>query len=128
MTIAVALVGLLALPGYKTDYDTRHFLPQDTPANVGYAAADRHFNQARLNPELLMIETDHDLRNPADFLVLDKVAKARSSTSPGIGRVADDHPKPLGTPLDHSTLGFQMGAASAGTYPDSALPGGASNT
>src|SRR5246127_1311548 len=58
VTIAVALVGLLALPGYKTDYDNRHFLPADTPANVGYAAADRHFDQARLNPELLMIDTE----------------------------------------------------------------------
>jgi putative drug exporter of the RND superfamily len=112
VTIAAALVGLLALPGYKTDYDTRHFLPQDTPANIGYAAADRHFNQARLNPELLMIETDHDLRNPADFLILDKVAKAIFHL-PGIGRV-QTITRPLGTPLDHSTLGFQMGAQSAG--------------
>ena len=112
VTIAVALIGLLALPGYKTDYDTRHFLPQDTPANVGYAAADRHFNQARLNPELLMIESDHDLRNPADFLILDKVAKAVFHI-PGIGRV-QTITRPLGTPLDHSTLGFQMGAQAAG--------------
>src|SRR6202034_2855808 len=112
MTIAVALVGLLALPGYKTDYDTRHFLPPETPANVGYAAADRHFNQARLNPELLMIETDHDLRNSADFIVLDKVAKAVFHI-PGIGRV-QTITRPLGTPLDHSTLGFQMGAQAAG--------------
>jgi putative drug exporter of the RND superfamily len=111
VTIAVALVGLLALPGYKTDYDNRHFLPADTPANVGYAAADRHFDQARLNPELLMIETDHDLRNPADFLVLDKVAKAVFHI-PGIGRV-QTITRPLGTPLDHSTLGFQMGAQAA---------------
>jgi RND superfamily putative drug exporter len=112
VTIAIALVGLLALPGYKTDYDNRHYLPPDTPANVGYAAADRHFNQARLNPELLMIETDHDLRNPADFLVLDKVAKAVFHI-PGIGRV-QTITRPLGTPLDHSTLGFQMGAQAAG--------------
>src|SRR4051794_16187135 len=112
VTIAVALVGLLALPGYKTDYDNRHFLPADTPANVGYAAADRHFDQARLNPELLMIETDHDLRNPADFLVLDKVAKAVFHI-PGIGRV-QTITRPLGTPLDHSTLGFQMSAQAAG--------------
>ena len=111
VTIGVALVGLVALPGYKTDYDTRHFLPADTPANVGYAAADRHFDQARLNPELLMIETDHDLRNPADFLVLDKVAKAVFHI-PGIGRV-QTITRPLGTPLDHSTLGFQMGAQAA---------------
>src|SRR5262249_23255861 len=107
----VALVGLLALPGYKTDYDNRHYLPADTPANVGYAAADRHFNPARLNPELLMIETDHDLRNPADFLILDKVAKAVFRI-PGIGPV-QTITRPLGTPLDHSTLGFQMGAQAA---------------
>ncbi|MBW0015647.1 MMPL family transporter [Mycobacterium sp.] len=112
VTIGIALVGLLALPGYKTDYDNRHFLPADTPANVGYAAADRHFDQARLNPELLMIETDHDLRNPADFLILDKVAKAVFHI-PGIGRV-QTITRPLGTPLDHSTLGFQMGAQAAG--------------
>jgi RND superfamily putative drug exporter len=112
VTIAVALVGLLALPGYQTDYDNRHYLPADTPANVGYAAADRHFDQARLNPELLMIETDHDLRNPADFIVLDKVAKAIFHI-PGIGRV-QTITRPLGTPLDHSTLGFQMGAQAAG--------------
>lgn len=112
VTVGIALVGLLALPGYKTDYDNRHFLPADTPANVGYAAADRHFGQARLNPELLMIETDHDLRNPADFLVLDKVAKAVFHI-PGIGRV-QTITRPLGTPLDHSTLGFQMSAQAAG--------------
>ena len=27
-------------------------------------------------PDILMIEADHDMRNPADFLVLNKVAKA----------------------------------------------------
>ena len=112
VTIAIALIGLLALPGYKTDYDNRHYLPSDTPANVGYAAADRHFNQARLNPELLMIETDHDMRNPADFLVLDKVAKAIFHI-PGIGRV-QTITRPLGTPLDHSTLAFLLSAQSAG--------------
>jgi RND superfamily putative drug exporter len=112
VTIGIALIGLITLPGYKTDYDTRHYLPPDTPANIGYAAADRHFNQARLNPELLMIETDHDLRNSADFLVLDKVAKAIFHI-PGIGRV-QTITRPLGTPIDHSTLGFQMSAQSAG--------------
>ena len=66
--IAIALIGLLALPGYKTSYDLVPTCPPCAPANVGYTAAERHFSQARLNPELLMIETDHDLRNPADML------------------------------------------------------------
>lgn len=74
-TCAIALVGLLALPGYKTSYNDRDYLPDFIPANQGYAAADRHFSQARMKPEILMIESDHDMRNPADFLVLDKLAK-----------------------------------------------------
>ncbi|MGE4362772.1 MAG: MMPL family transporter, partial [Mycolicibacterium sp.] len=74
--MSITLVGLLALPGYKTNYNDRDYLPADLPANQGYAVADRHFDQARMNPELLMIESDHDLRNSADFLVIDKIAKA----------------------------------------------------
>ena len=66
-SIALALVGLLTLPGYKTNYDARRYLPPDLTANIGYAAAERHFSASRMNPDLLMIEADHDLRNPADF-------------------------------------------------------------
>ncbi|MDT5257943.1 MAG: putative drug exporter of the superfamily, partial [Mycobacterium sp.] len=75
VTIAVALIGLLTLPGYRTNYNDRNFLPPDIPANVGYAAADRHFPQARMNPEMLLVETDHDVRNSADMLVVDRIAK-----------------------------------------------------
>ncbi|CAM3695675.1 MMPL family transporter [Mycolicibacterium frederiksbergense] len=48
-TIALSMVGLLALPGYQTNYNDRQYLPADLPAQVGYAAADRHFSQARMN-------------------------------------------------------------------------------
>ncbi|ORA07307.1 MMPL family transporter, partial [Mycolicibacterium bacteremicum] len=58
-TVALSLIGLLTLPGYETNYNDRNYLPQDLPAQVGYAAADRHFSQARMNPELLLVESDH---------------------------------------------------------------------
>jgi len=106
MTIGAALVGLLALPGYKTNYNDRKYLPADLPANAGYAAADRHFSQARMNPELLMIESDHDLRNSADFLVIDKIAKAIFRV-PGIGRV-QAITRPQGTPIEHTSIPFQI--------------------
>ena len=106
MTIAVALVGLLALPGYQTNYNDRKYLPADLSANAGYAAADRHFSQARMNPELLMIESDHDLRNSADFLVIDKIAKAIFRV-PGIGRV-QAITRPQGTPIEHTSIPFQI--------------------
>lgn len=106
-TLALSLVGLLALPGYRTDYNDRHYLPLDIPAAEGYAAAERHFPAARLSPELLMLESDHDMRNSADFLVIERVAKAIFH-EPGIGRV-QTITRPLGTPVEHSSIPFMLG-------------------
>ncbi|BBY06114.1 MMPL/RND family transporter [Mycobacterium noviomagense] len=104
--VAVALVGLVMLPSYRAGFDNRIYMPSDIPANLGYAAADRHFSQARMNPDMLLIETDHDMRNPADFLVIDKVAKAVFRTS-GIGRV-QAITRPLGTPINHTSIPFAI--------------------
>ena len=106
-TVALALVGLLTLPGYRTNYNDRNYLPPDTSANEGYAAADRHFSQARMNPEVLMIESDHDLRNSADFLVINKIAKAIFAVE-GISRV-QAITRPEGTPIEHTSIPFLIG-------------------
>jgi len=111
-TIAVALVGLLALPGYQTSYNDRLYIPQDLPANIGNAAADRHFSQARMMPEILMIESDHDMRNPADFLTLHKLAKAIFKV-PGISRV-QGITRPEGTPIEHTSIPFLINMQNAG--------------
>jgi RND superfamily putative drug exporter len=110
-SIALALVGLLALPSYVNAYNDRNYLPDDLPANVGYAAADRHFPQARMNPELLMIETDRDLRNSADMLVIDKVAKTIFRV-PGVGRV-QAITRPQGTPIEHTSIPFIISMSGA---------------
>src|SRR5690242_13203055 len=72
---AIVLIGMIALPSYRASYNDRYYLPTSAPSNLGQAAADRHFSQARMNPDMLMVEADHDMRNPADMLVLDRVAK-----------------------------------------------------
>ncbi len=105
-TIALALIGLLALPGYVPSYNDREFLPADIPANQGYQAADRHFPQARMNPEMLLVETNHDVRNSADMLVVDRIAKSVFHI-PGIGRV-QTITRPLGTPIEHTSIPFQI--------------------
>jgi RND superfamily putative drug exporter len=105
-TIALSLVGLLTLPGYRTSYNDRNYLPADLPANEGYAAADRHLSNARMNPELMLIESDHDLRNSADFLVIDKIAKAVFRV-PGISRV-QAITRPEGKPIEHTSIPFQI--------------------
>src|SRR5271166_3522138 len=106
VSVAIALIGLLALPGYKTNYDNRKYLPPYTKANVGYDAADRHFSNARMNPELLLIETDHDMRNPAGMLVLDRIARGVFHI-PGVARV-QAITRPLGTPIEHTSIPFQI--------------------
>jgi RND superfamily putative drug exporter len=111
-TCAIALIGLLTLPGYKTSYNDRLYIPKDIPANVGYAAADRHFSQARMMPEILMVESDHDMRNPADFLVLNKLAKGVFRVR-GISRV-QGVTRPEGTPIEHTSIPFLLSMRNAG--------------
>jgi putative drug exporter of the RND superfamily len=108
---ALALLGLLTLPGYKTSYNGRLYIPQDVPANLGYAAADRHFPQSRMMPEVLMIESDHDMRNPADFLVLNRLAK-KIFRVPGVSRV-QGITRPEGTPIEHTSIPFLISMQSA---------------
>ncbi|OMC42229.1 hypothetical protein A5745_03530 [Mycobacterium sp. IS-2888] len=110
-TLAVALVGLVTLPGYKTSYNDRLYIPKDIPANIGYAAADRHFSQSRMMPEILMVESNHDMRNPADFLVLHKLAKAIFHV-PGISRV-QAITRPEGTPIEHTSIPFLLSMQNA---------------
>ena len=111
-TIAVALIGLVTLPGYKTSYNDRLYIPKDIPANVGYAVADRHFAQSRMMPEILMIESNHDMRNPPDFLVLHKLAKAVFRV-PGVSRV-QGITRPEGTPIEHTSIPFLISMQNTG--------------
>jgi len=109
---AVAMVGLLALPGYRVSYEDRPYMPQDTPANIGWAAADRHFPESRMRPEVLMIESDHDMRNSADFLVLNKLAKAIFGVE-GVALV-QGVTRPEGVPLEHTSIPFLLSMQNAG--------------
>ncbi|MEB3020401.1 MMPL/RND family transporter [[Mycobacterium] crassicus] len=112
LTGAVAVVGFVSLLTYVPQYNDQKFTPPDMPANLAMAVADRHFSQARMNPELLMLETDHDLRTPADMLVIEKVAKAVFRMR-GIDRV-QTITRPLGAPIEHSSIPFLLGAQNAG--------------
>ncbi|WP_458318141.1 MMPL/RND family transporter [Mycolicibacterium brisbanense] len=111
-SMAVALVGLVTLPGYKTSYNDRQYIPGSIPAKMGFDAAERHFSQSRVTPDVLMVETDHDLRNPADFLVLNRLAKAIFKVR-GISRV-QGITRPEGTPIEHTSVPFLLSLQNAG--------------
>jgi RND superfamily putative drug exporter len=62
----VVLIGVVLI--WDTSRRTTTVLPTNAPVNAA-SPADRHFTQARMNPDILMTEADHDMRNPGDMLV-----------------------------------------------------------
>ena len=111
-SLALALLGLLTLPGFQPNYNDQKYLPKDLPSSQGIAAAARHFPQSVMaSPEVLFIESDHDLRNSADFLVLNKLAKAVLAV-PGVTKV-QAATRPDGKPVAHSTIPYLLSAQQA---------------
>jgi RND superfamily putative drug exporter len=101
---AVVMVGAVFVPTYRVSYDDRTYQPSDAPANQGFAASDRHFPPSKLFSEMLMVESDHDMRNSADFISLDRVAGALIRV-PGVAMV-QSITRPLGRPLDRATIPY----------------------
>jgi putative drug exporter of the RND superfamily len=111
-TLAVALIGLVTLPGYKPSYNDQNYIPKSIPANVGLAVVDRHFpNSHVMVPDVLLVEADHDLRNPADFLVLERLAKGVSAV-PDVSRV-QAVTRPEGTPIAHTSIPYLISMQNA---------------
>jgi transport protein len=98
------VLGAIFVPTYRVSYDDRAYQPANASANQGFAASDRHFSQSKLFSEMLMVESDHDMRNSADFISLDRVAKALIRL-PGVAMV-QSITRPLGRPLDHASIPY----------------------
>lgn len=113
VTFFVAVIGFVSLTTYVPTYNDRKFTPPTIAANVAQAAAERHFSPARMNPELLMVDAGHDVRNPADMLIIDRIAKAVFHER-GIGRV-QTITRPLGAPIEHSSIPFQIAMQNSAT-------------
>ena len=110
---ALVLLGAIFVPSYQVSYDDRAYQPTDASANLGFQAADRHFSQSKLFSEMLMIETDHDMRNSADFISLDRVARALIRL-PGVAMV-QSITRPLGRPLEHATIPYLFTTQGSGS-------------
>lgn len=105
-SLLTVIVGFAIMPTMKISFNDRYYIPSDLPSNVGYDAAEKHFSAARLNPDILMVESDHDMRNPSDMIVLDRIAK-EIFRLPGTARV-QSITRPLGGPIEHSSIPFQI--------------------
>ena len=101
---AAVMLGAIFVPTYRQNYDDREYQPRSSSANQGFQAADRHFPKSKLFSEMLMIESDHDMRNSADFISLDRAAKALERL-PGVAMV-QSITRPMGRALEHATIPY----------------------
>ncbi|QKT08309.1 RND family transporter [Gordonia sp. X0973] len=105
--LAVIAAAIAPLAFYHPSYDERRAQPADSPANLGFAAADRHLAPNVMAPSVLIVESDHDMRNPADLIALSKLTDAVASIR-GINAV-QGVTRPLARPLEQGTLTSQIG-------------------
>jgi RND superfamily putative drug exporter len=110
---AAVLLGAIFVPTYRQNYDDRQYQPIKGLANQGFAAADRHFPKSKLFSEMVMIESDHDLRNSADFISLDRAAKALERL-PGVAMV-QSITRPMGRALEHATIPYLFTTQGSGS-------------
>ncbi|HVG84548.1 MAG TPA: RND family transporter [Vicinamibacterales bacterium] len=103
--LAVLVVMIMPLAFYAPSYNERLAQPSDSPANLGFAAADRHLPPNIMSPSVLMVESDHDMRNPGDLIALAKLADAVASID-GISAV-QGITRPLGQPFNQGSLTSQ---------------------
>ncbi len=103
--LAVIAVMIVPLAFYAPSYNERRAQPADSPANIGFAAADRHLPPNIMSPSVLIIEADHDMRNPGDLVALAKLTNAIAAID-GISAV-QGITRPLGQPLNQGSLTSQ---------------------
>jgi RND superfamily putative drug exporter len=103
----ILLVCALPLLGMRLSYDVPAFHSATVESNRGYSAVDQHFPPNRLMPEIVLIQSDHDLRNPAGLIAIERVTRHIMALR-GVQSVQSAS-RPAGTPLTEASLSHQVG-------------------
>lgn len=96
----------LALPGIHLSFDERAGQPASTPSNQGYRALDQHFPHNTTLPDYILVQSDHDLRNPADLAALNTLSTAIGKV-PGVANVYSIT-QPKGIPISQARITSQL--------------------
>ncbi|GLD03928.1 transporter [Mycobacterium kiyosense] len=70
------LILMIALPGVPIGWDETRTTSAKSESRRGYDVVDRHFPPNQLFPDVVTIETDHDIRTPAGLTALEQVTSA----------------------------------------------------
>ncbi|HEY6648062.1 MAG TPA: RND family transporter, partial [Mycobacterium sp.] len=104
---ALIIVAALPLAGLQVGWNEPGATPATAESNRGYAAADRHFPPNQLLPTVLTIAVDHDIRNPAGLIAIERIT-GQLMAIPGV-RMVQSASRPAGTVPDEATLSGQAG-------------------
>lgn len=109
LVVGLVLLGLLAAvyPTGRLSYDTRSVQPAGTDSNLGYAALQRHFPPTESMPEYVLVDADHDMRNPRDLAALERMSSVVSQVD-GVREVRSIT-RPSGEPIAEANIGRQVG-------------------
>jgi RND superfamily putative drug exporter len=99
---------ILNLGSYRVSYNDQDFAPPTVQSVEGYNAADKHFPPSWLNNDIVYLKSDHDMRNTADMISLDHLARAIINT-PGVAML-QSVTRPNGRPLEHASLPYALGS------------------
>lgn len=110
----VLLVGLVTLgilaafyPGGQQSYDTRTVQPASTDSNLGDAQLAKHFLPNEVYPDYILVNSNHDMRDPTDLAALESAASEVSKVDDvAMVRAVT---RPLGTPITEASIGYQVG-------------------
>lgn len=108
--VSGGLILVLALPvaGLRTGWNEVSATPSGVESSRGYAAMDRHFPANQLFPDVVTVHADHDLRNPAGLIAIERITRQLMAI-PGV-RLVQSASRPTGKVPDEATLGYQGGA------------------
>ena len=104
---AMTLLAALPLAGMQIGWNEPAATPAATESSRGYAAADRHFAANTLLPDVVTVQADHDLRNPAGLIALERITR-QIMAIPGV-RMVQSASRPDGRVPDEATLSYQSG-------------------
>jgi RND superfamily putative drug exporter len=109
--LAASLILLIFLAAcaslVRYNYDDRKTLPGSVESAIGYSAMARHFPLDSLTPQVIFVQSPHDLRSPQALADLEQMAQ-RVSQVPDVGLVRGIT-RPTGQPLGQTMATYQAG-------------------
>ncbi|WP_232003601.1 efflux RND transporter permease subunit, partial [Mycobacterium sp. 1465703.0] len=105
--LGVTLLIALPLASLRIGFNEPAATPSSTDSNRGYASANRHFPPNALLPDVVAIQADHDLRNPAGLIAIERITRHIMAV-PGV-RAVQSASRPDGKVPEQATLSYQAG-------------------